>query len=140
MDWREREKKVLEYIQANPTCNKTEVKYSMPFAHRTTDKIIKKLIEEDEKVTFYIDKVNPRIHHLLINDKDKLAILNSRLRPMMTCAQLSDGRWACSPTPTPTNIAKARLPNVDPTVLDTVIKLLAGTKWHDNHPQIINLS
>jgi hypothetical protein len=132
---------VLEYVQSNPRCNRSDVKKAMPFSPPTTDKILKKLIQQDEKIIYEIDKVNPRIHHLLINDKDKLAILNSRLRPMMTCAQLTDGRWACVPTSTQANMAKARLlPNVDPTVLDTVIKLLAGTKWHDNHPQIINLS
>ena len=135
----DKEEMVLKYVQANPRCTRTSVINAMPFSPPTTDKILKKLIEEDEKIIYEIDKVNPRIHHLLINDKDKLAILNSRLRVQTTCAQLSDGRWAC--VPTPTNPNKPRLlPNIDPTVLDTVIKLLAGTKWYDDQPQIINLS
>ena len=128
MDWRE--KKVLEYIKANPTCTKTKVKDSMTFAHGTTDKILKKLIEEDEKVTYYIDKVNPRIHHLLINDKDKLAILNSRLGLQTTCAQLLAGGWMCVPT---YPHKRRLLPNIDATVLDNVTKILAGTKWHDDY-------
>jgi hypothetical protein len=111
----------------------------MPFSPPTTDKILKRLIEQDEKIIYEVDKVNPRIHHLMINDKDKLAILNSRLRAQMTCAQLTDGRWACVPTSTPANEAKARiLPNIDSTVLDTVIKLLAGTKWHNGNMRIID--
>ena len=107
-----------------------EVKDSMPFAHRTTDKIIKRLIEEDEKVTFYIDKENPRIHHLLINDKDKSRILNSRLGLQMTCAQLLGGGWACVPT---YPHKRRLLHNIDPTVLDTVTKIVAGTKWQGDN-------
>ena len=120
MDWRE--EKVLEYIQTNPTCNKTEVKDSMPFAHRTTDKIIKKLIEEDEKVTFYKDKVNPRIHHLLINDKDKSAIMNQFLRS--TSVEVAGKGWI-------SYIHNEKFPVqfIDETTLDIVKKILAGTKW-----------
>jgi hypothetical protein len=63
----DRESKVIEYIRAHEGCWKTKVKYNMPFAYGTTDRILKDLIDEG-KITCTLDKKNPRIHHLFIND------------------------------------------------------------------------
>ena len=94
----------------------------MPFAPGTTDKILKKLIEEDEEVIYEIDKVNPRIHHLLINDKDKFAMI-TQLLGQTTSVKLTTDEWISFPI-------NRKFPIIDATVLDDVKKLIAGSKWY----------
>jgi hypothetical protein len=129
---KEREKMVLDYIEANPRCTKTKVKDSMPFATRTTDKILKKLIEEDKKVIYEIDKGNSRIHHLLINQQYKTyqrklqrksAMLSQLLGPFTT-VQLTTGEWISTP------VLNRKFPIMNANVLDEVRNLIAGSKWY----------
>ena len=51
----------------------------MPFAPGTTDTLLKELIEEDKSIIYIIDKVNPRVHHLFVNNPVKLAMMNLTL-------------------------------------------------------------
>jgi hypothetical protein len=118
-----RKKMVLDFIDAHPLCTKTNVKNSMPFAPGTTDKILKELIEVDEKVVCYIDKVNPRTHHLLIPDKGRSAMVNNSLL-RATSVQLMTGERISFP-----HNLNCKFPIIDASVLDEVKKLIAGTKW-----------
>ena len=68
-----RKDKVLEYIDGHFGCTKTSLENGVVgMAPRTVRKYLKELIEEDKKVVCIVDKVNPRIHHLFINDQIKL--------------------------------------------------------------------
>jgi hypothetical protein len=115
---------VLEYIRAHPSCTKTSVKNAMPFTMKTTDKILKQLIEQDQKVIYYIDKVNPRIHHLLISDKDKSKMIN-QLLGQFTTVELTTGEKISFP------VNRNRFPVINAIDLDTIKNLIAGTKWYN---------
>ncbi|HEY1247871.1 MAG TPA: hypothetical protein VGE97_02675 [Nitrososphaera sp.] len=75
----ERKDKILEYIGANLGCTKTSLEDNLDMASRTVRRYLKELIEEDKKVICIIDKVNPRIHHLFLNDPIKLAVMNLKM-------------------------------------------------------------
>lgn len=101
----DREDNVLEYIEAHPLCTKTEVKNSMDMATPTTDKILKKLIQVDKKITCVIDSVNPRIHHLIVNNENKMLMANLLLKKaeeqlkkeMYTRVELTSGEMLAFP-------------------------------------------
>ena len=106
MDWRE--EKILEYIEANPGCTKTEAEVENfdYMGEKKAKKIIKKLIIDDKKVICVIDKVNSQIHHLFINNEPtpETAITNVKnlilskveeqmKKQMYTVTRLENGEW-----------------------------------------------
>ena len=104
----ERKDNILEYIDANLGCTKTSLENNLDMAPKTARKYLKQLIEEDKKVTYLVDKKNPRIHHLYINDPIELALMNlkmSKAEELMknqkhtgyTIAALGNGAFAIQP-------------------------------------------
>ena len=103
-----REDIILKYIDEHDGCNKTNVKDGCIkyVGDKTADKILKKLIQ-DEKVVCEIDKVNPQIHRLHINNETRSLIKTKNLilsrfeeqfnNQKYTMAQLTTGGWAVMP-------------------------------------------
>lgn len=117
----DRKDKVIEYIHTHPSCSRTNVIDNMPFADKTTKKVLKELIEED-KVTCLIDKTNPRIHHLILNYDNESERINRMLES--TSARLTTGETAYW-------LHRFNLPIImHDTVFKTIKNLLAnGERW-----------
>jgi hypothetical protein len=85
-----RKEEVIEYIEAHPFCSRTNVIDNMPFADKTTKKVLKELIEEDKKITCVIDKKNPRVHQLIVNHNMEIGSEKINRLLKSTSAQLID--------------------------------------------------
>lgn len=108
-----REDIILKYIGEHDGCTRTDVKNGCIkfIGEKTTDKIFKKLIDEDHKVIYDIDEVNSRIHHLHINSSYRSVfqtqkkiknLLTSKAEEQIknmscTTVQLQNGGWISIP-------------------------------------------
>jgi len=126
MDELERKNKILEYIEGHLGCTKTSLENGVDMAPRTVRKHLQNLIEDEKKVVCIVDKANPRIHHLFINDQVKLAIMSlamSRVEEQMknqryTIAEMVGGGYAVQP--------HGGLPIFTSTIGDSVKRLIGS--------------
>lgn len=111
----DKEQRIYDYIKANPGCTKTKVETETDMAELTARNIHKKLIDNG-KVICVVDEVNPRKHHLFINERtisltpasleklDRLrrAKVEEQIKKQVyTMARLEGGGWIVAPTNIP---------------------------------------